>query len=565
MLKNARVLSALATRLLLGSALPLTVVASATLLVGCEDESQPETWVKRLDDPAKRAGAVKRLNQFYEDGMTKANNNREAPEMKALLAKIVKPMSDAYVKGDLDEKTRKDLLKSLAGTRDPNASGAIIKALTDFAAGKADASEATEAAHFVKTLKTKEAAGPLLDAFMRVNPSKKELGPPYIAVQEAMLAIPDPAWKGKLIDEVNKPVDPKNIDELRNAIYHQTVSAMILGELKAAEATKVLFKAMVTPDKKDVAATALMALVKIGKPSVIMLLDVMNGKDADIAEYVKKVNPKGYVASAAATMGLLGRTESLAPMIAAGHAATDEGDQAHRARELAKLPASPESIKTVQTVFEKTSNGAALGNGQNARIALAEQMADWMDSSIVPWLLKQVEAVAKGAKEKEEADLIQGALLQSAMKLMRKEQVDDVKKLVDKEGSELEKAAFKLSSDVLTACTENLGCYLGKLEDEKVQEKNQQFTGIKAAFMLGMLGKDDTKAEIVKRWPKIKNASIKFVSAKAIDKLSPKGDAKIADELQKIVEADAARGDALAVQGNSPLKQYIPRLRARAE
>lgn len=565
MLKKARVLSAFATRLMFGAVVPATIIASSTLLVACEDESQPDTWVKRLDDPAKRAGAVKRLNQFYEDGMTKANNNREAPEMKALMGKIVKPMADAYVKGDLDEKTRKDLLKSLSGTRDPNAKGAIIKALSDFAAGKADAQEATEAATYVKTLKLQEAAGPLLDVFLRVNPSKKELGPPYMAVQDAMLAIPDPAWKGKLIDELNKPVDPKNIEELRNSIYHQTVAAMILGELKAAEAAKVLFKAMVTPDKKDIAPTALMALVKIGKPSVIMLLDVMGGKDAEIAEYVKKVNPKGYVSSAAATMGLLGRTEALAPMIAAVNAATDEGEKAHLARELGKLPASAESIKTVQAVFEKIPNSAGLGDGQNARIALAEQMADWMDSSIVPWLLKQVDAVAKGAKEKEEADLIQGSLLQTAMKLMRKDQVDEVKKAVDKEGSDLEKSAFKLASDVLTACGDNLGCYLGKLEDEKVQEKNQQFTGIKSAFMLGMLGKDDTKAEIVKRWPKIKNASIKFVSSKAIDKLSPNGDAKIADELQKIVEADATRGDTAAIQGNSPLKQYIPRLRARAQ
>ena len=562
MFTKARVLSAFATRLLFSAALPATILASSTLLVACEDESQPDTWVKRLDDPAKRTGAVKRLNQFYEDGMTKANNNREAPEMKALMAKIVKPMADTYVKGDLDEKTRKDLLKSLSGTRDINAKGAIIKALSDFAAGKADAQEATEAANFVKTLKVQEAAGPLLDVFLRVNPSKKDLGPPYIAVQDAMVAIPDPAWKGKLIDELNKPIDPQ---DRQNGMYHQTVSALVLGELKAAEATKVLFKVMVTPDKKEAGPTALMALVKIGKPSVITLLDVMNGKDAEIAEYVKKVNPKGYISSAAATMGLLGRPEAVAPMIAAVNAATDEGEKAHLARELGKLPPTPESIKTLQTVFEKIPNGAGLADGQNARIALAEQMADWMDSSIVPWLLKQVDAVAKGAKEKEEADLIQGALLQTAMKVMRKEQLEEVKKAVDKEGSDLEKAAFKLTSDVLTACGDNVGCYLGKLEDEKVQEKNQQFTGIKSASMLGMLGKDDTKAEIVKRWPKIKNAAIKFVSSKAIDKLSPNGDAKIADELQKIVDADVARGDTAAIQGNAPLKQYIPRLRARAQ
>ena len=140
MLRTSRTIAALLKQLVFSSVSASALVMTSAVLIGCEDENQPEYWVKRLDDPAKRASAVKRLTQFYDDGMTKANNNRDAPEMKTLLSKIVKPMSDAYVKGDLDEKTRVDLLKAVTGTRDPAAKDAAIKAIKDFPTGKSMAS-----------------------------------------------------------------------------------------------------------------------------------------------------------------------------------------------------------------------------------------------------------------------------------------------------------------------------------------------------------------------------------------------------------------------------------------
>ena len=78
-----------------GIAAPVGAVAlAATLaasLVACDDDNDPKTWIKRLDDPAQRANAIKRLTQFYEDGMTRASNNASAPEVKSLLDTIVEP------------------------------------------------------------------------------------------------------------------------------------------------------------------------------------------------------------------------------------------------------------------------------------------------------------------------------------------------------------------------------------------------------------------------------------------------------------------------------------------
>src|SRR5579871_4818475 len=83
-------------------------------LVACDDENDPKTWVKRLDDPAQRANAIKRLTQIYEDRMTKASNDAAAPEIKELLDTIVEPLAKTYTGGGLDDKTRTDLMKSLA-------------------------------------------------------------------------------------------------------------------------------------------------------------------------------------------------------------------------------------------------------------------------------------------------------------------------------------------------------------------------------------------------------------------------------------------------------------------
>ena len=569
MLRTSRTIAELLKQLVLGTASLTAITATATLLVGCEDESQPDYWVKRLDDPAKRPAAVKRLTQFYEDGMTKANNDREKPEMKALLAKIVKPMADAYVKGDLDEKTRVELLKALANTRDPAAKDAVIKAIKDFAAGKAVADEMTQAAVYVKQLKLTEAATPLLDAFVKVDTSKKELGLPYLQVKDAMLAIPDPAWEGRLIDMLGKPIDPKNIPAGNNEVYHQTVAIEVLGELKSAKSVRPMFKVLLDPSKSSIGIAPIISLAKIGKAATAPIIDVLTSKDGELVDFSKKANPgeegkSRHVATAALVLGSIGRAEALPHMIAALSSADNDGTRAVLGREMASLPTSADGIKTLETVYEKVALDAYIPPGELARKVLADAAAKFMDPSVTPWLVKQVDAAGKGKGEKETVDIIQSVLLMSAMKVMKADQVDDVKKAVDKEGSDIEKNAFKRGADVLKACGDKTGCYLEKLDDPKVQEANEAFTGIKAAYMLGMLGKDDTKMEIVKRLSKIKNQQIRVPAIAAIEHLSPNGDVKIADELQKMIEGEATRGDQEALRTHSLIKTTIARLRARA-
>ena len=121
------------------------------------------------------------------------------------------------------------------------ASGTDPKSGLRLPAGKSNVEELKQAVTYVKQLKTPEAAGPLLEAFLKVKPSDPKSGPAYLPVKDAMLVLVDPSWKPKLIDVLNRPVNTKEVQEGRNDVYWQTVSAEVLGEMgpAAADATKI--------------------------------------------------------------------------------------------------------------------------------------------------------------------------------------------------------------------------------------------------------------------------------------------------------------------------------------
>ena len=78
-------------RLLQSAQVPaaLVLVTSAASLIACADENDPATWVKRLDDPARRSEAIGRLKGFFEMAMQDSKNNREDPKLKKVLTKKV--------------------------------------------------------------------------------------------------------------------------------------------------------------------------------------------------------------------------------------------------------------------------------------------------------------------------------------------------------------------------------------------------------------------------------------------------------------------------------------------
>jgi hypothetical protein len=231
------------------------------------------------------------------------------------------------------------------------------------------------------------------------------------------------------------------------------------------------------------------------------------------------------------------------------------------ARELTKLPPQPEMERAFQTAFDKVSPTALLPpSGQNARAQLMEAAAHFYDPQLVPWLLKQIKQAKGGENDK---DAVQLAAVVTAIKLMNKGQAAEVKAAVDKEGTSIEKDAFKLAADVANGCGDNVGCYLAKVQEPAAQEEKTQFVGIKAAYMLGILGNPATSMDIVKALPKVRNAAVRFSAVSAVDHLTQKEPAPVADALQKIVDDNKAKDDRNMMQADAPVKEIVYRLRAR--
>ncbi|AUX20297.1 hypothetical protein SOCEGT47_007650 [Sorangium cellulosum] len=583
MSRSARSILPLLRSLLLGAATASSMALSAGIVAGCADENDPETHVKRLDDPATLPQAVNRLVQFFEDAMTRDNKDRSGPTVKPLLDQIVEPMTQKCVAGDLDERTNSKLIKFLSDTRDPRGSACLIKALKDY---KADSTEEDVrwAVRGLAATKPKDAAGPLLDVFTKLQHAKPKGSTISRDVHDAMLEINDPSWEGQLITMLGRPInDPKDVATLRNELFWQITAAELLGWQRSEKAVVPLLKVVLSPLKADAAATAILALTKIGKPAIEPTIALLKGEHKELVEYSqveslktagdkpnaeqKKAAETAHVAAAALVLATIGRQESVQPLLAALEKAEDV-PRAIIARELTKVPKTPETLAAFQAAYEKTPASLQVPPaGVNARAMLAEAAGNFFDASLVPWLVK---AALSTRGEEDDVAQIRDVSLLTALKLMKADQIAEVDRLANTRsssgtvGKAFEKE-IKLAKGLLKDCGDKAACYVGKLGEPASQAKDTQFQGIKAAYMTGVLGTPDVRQSIIDAMPKISNAAVRFVSVSVIDALSPKGDADVATKLQKIVDDGEASKDAAKISANAPFKTVIYRLNARAQ
>lgn len=581
MFRSSRTVATLIRSLLLSSATVTATAALATTLVGCKDESQPEYWVDKLNDRAWQANAVKRLEQFFEDTFTRANKDVSSPEVKALADKIVEPLSTLYVNsyGDLDDKTRESVIKLIASFRDKRGEPAFKKAFDEFAKNGKGAEDVRWAARAVADLKLDSVAESEGQAFDKMKAGKVSSSD-YIDLRESMLKHPSPSWvnllKMKLEPEITPPgdgKDPAALENFKNQQFWQTVSAQVLGELREQSAVEPLLKAMLDPAKADVQQSAALALVKIGKPATARTLKLISDQDPDLAAYclarVQKATgakeppkDKPYIATAAVVLGAMGRSETLDAMIAALRATKDDSTRAIIAREIAKIPATPASKQAFRQAYEATPIDAQIPNTGNALQTLTESVAQFYDADFVPWLLDRADKTKGSGEDKTN---LQSMALLTSIKLMKPDQTALVGADVQKWGSQLEKDAFNLGSDLLKRCGDRAACYLSEIEKNENQEKAKQSVGIKAGYMIGIYGNDQVRMQLIDRLGSIENAAVRFVAAQTIDFLAPKGSAETAAALDKIIDKNVKTADKDKIAGDFPLKQVMYRIRARTE
>jgi hypothetical protein len=561
--------------------IPLVTLGVGALLVACDDENDPKTWVKRLDDPAQRANAIKRLTQFYEDGMTKANNDAATPEIKTLLDTIVEPLTKTYTAGGLDEKTRIDLMKFLAETHDPRTQPAIAKVLKDFDMGKNDDETRTAC----ESINAMSKAGVKLDqtvidelwnVFARFQISKATSERLYHAVQDAVLQVKDASYAEKAIDKLKGTVPPNpSVDVQKDQLmWWQLTSVRILSELRYTKGVKALVTALLTPSKTStLGATIQFALLKMAKDAEPELIKCLNGGGGD-PQYTEAIklwgDDKSWVGVTAEVLAVIGRAPGRDAMLAALPTVTDDTSRTELAQALTQMPGDPRCEPAFLDAYKKLtwdSSDTLLGQ-LKPRIALAQQSAKFYDPKLVAWLLKEM----KGAPDYS-AKIIQ---IEAESKLMTVDMQDDVaaalanlKKETPADGFAKVQQMFDATSEPVLKCKADLSCYLGVL-DQPIPSvpPTAYYKQVKAAWMaveFGSANADATRAELLKRVDKIKNTGARIAVCEAIDELAPKGDPAGADTLEKIVAADVKSGDKEVVAGDNTVAQVAWRLRVRGQ
>jgi hypothetical protein len=554
------------------AALPLALCASA--LIACDDENDPKTWVKRLDDPAQRANAIKRLTQFYEDTMTKASNNASAPEVKSLLDVMVEPMSKQYMTGGLDEKTRVDLMKFLAETHDPRTQPALAKALKDFEMGKTDDEGRVACSSILAMAK----AGVKLDQslidelwsmFSRFKLSKAQSERLYHAVHDAILQVNDPSYGDKAIEKLAAPVTPDVDSQKDQLMWWQLTSVQLLSEQRYAKAAKPLIVALLTPTKTStLGATIQFALLKMAKDAEPELIKALNGQDPDYVKAQEGFEEKAGLGVVAEVLAQLGRPAGRDAMLQKLPNAETDTVRTELAQALVNMPNADPVEPAFQAAYQKlTWDSSDKLSTLKPRAALAQQSANFYDPKLLDWLVKEL----KKAPDYSARLLI----LEAAFKLMtpeRKPEIAEAMAKVKKEAPAdifgLSQQMFDYASSALDKCKMDVNCYLSILDDPIPSgNPTANWKAIKATWMAVIYGggprSGATRADLIKRLDKVKNTGARIAIAEAIDELAPQGDVGSADALDKIIEADTKAGDKGLIATDNTVAQVAWRLRVR--
>ncbi len=562
----AAVATSLAAPVVLGSA-----------LVACDDENDPKTWVKRLDDPAQKGKAIERLTSFYEDGMTKVGNNANDPSIKALLDTIVDPMTKTYVTGGLDDKTRVDLMKFLAETHDPRAQPAIAKALTSFENGKTD----DEARVSCESIKFMANAGTKLDptvvdalwgVFSKFQISKAKSQRLYQDMHDAVLAVKDPSYGDHAIDKLKVPVpDKPSVDIQQDQLsWWQLTSVQIISDLQYKKAIKQLIITLLTPTKTaTLGASIQFALLKMAKDAEPELIKALNGSDPDykIPGWDDETD-KGVVARVLAQLGRpAGRDAILAALPSAGTGTS----RTELAQALVQMPPDPRCEPAYLATYKLVpwdDTDALLGI--NPRIALAQSSANFYDPTMIDWLLKEM----KGAPDYAG----RAVQLEAEAKLMTPDKNDDVavalgnlKKEMPADGFAQVQSMYDMTNAALLKCKMDVNCYVGILDEPiPVKPPTAYYKQVKATWMAVIYGGSaaqaaGTRTALLGKVDKVKNTGARIALVEAIDELSPKGDVPTADALDKIVAADTKAGDKDVISTDNTVAQVAWRLRVRGQ
>lgn len=238
----------------------VTATALLTLSFGAcaGDPNDPRTWAKKLKDLRAQKEA---LNNIANMDVEKARV--VVPDLVALYEETKSP----------------EHLQALVRYKDDRAKGVFIAALgyTDD-----DFDKATIAAGFLGDIKATDAVDKLIEAAERPLPIKSRANAAKLAAIRALVRIGDKRAVAPLSKILTTSADEQDF------LLNQK-AALGLAELRDPQAIPSLIKGLfMTGRGADIFQECRLALVRIGAPSVAPLLELLDGKNAEVAALAKK-------------------------------------------------------------------------------------------------------------------------------------------------------------------------------------------------------------------------------------------------------------------------------------
>ncbi len=557
--------------------MPAVLLAVGAGMLACDDENDPKTWVKRLNDTVQRPAAIDRLTHFYDDKMSNNGNNADSPEVKGLVDAMAEPLTNVYVAGGLDDKTRVDLIKLLGEIRDPRTQPALAKALKDYEPGKTDDDARAACESIIAMARNgSKLEQPVIDelwnVFAKFRPSKAKSERLYHALHDAVLAVHDPSYGDKAVDKLKARVEDNVDSKMDQVQWWQLTAIQLIGEVRYTKAVKQLVLVLLTPSKIDLNASVRTCLLKMAPVAEIELVKALKGEDPDYVAAGQAYKDKANLAIIADVLALVSRPNGRDAILAALPTADTDTTITGFAQALVQFPEVPSIEPAFLAAYNKlkwTASVELLGD-INPKAALGQASANFYDPTMTDWLMKEV-AAAPDASSKI-------LPLEAAIKVMPADKKGVVgaglakaKGMLEETNKQLYanyKQMFDLASSALDKCGQKASCFASLLDEPIPSPPPADWKAIKAACMAVAYTDDasqaGTRGELLKRLDKVQDAGARLAVVEAIDELAPKGDTATADALDKIVAADTKSGDRNLLLADDAVVKIALRLRARA-
>jgi HEAT repeat protein len=240
--------------------------ATVSLLIGlvslgcAGDPNNPKTWARKLSNVREQQEA---LNQLAKMSVERAKP--ALPELIALYKETKKP----------------EHLEALVRFKDPSTLPLFIEAM-DFT--EDDFDRAVVAAGVLGEMKATEAVDVLINALNKQLPIKSRANNVRLAALRALVKIGDKRAVAPLSQILTTSADEQDF------LLNQK-AALGLAELREPSAVPALIKGMfMTGRGANIFQECRLGLVRVGKPAVPAVIELLNEKNAEIAAMAKQLN-----------------------------------------------------------------------------------------------------------------------------------------------------------------------------------------------------------------------------------------------------------------------------------